>query len=421
MFKIQSIKITGFWGSKIAEAELRDDVNIIIGRNGTGKTTFMNIVHAVLAVDANALLENAFKEVRLTLSDGEKIRTVRAVRTEADSSPFPLIKYTISRKVYETYIIEDQRNIPPSLRRRSVIELQQIKEELGSLISTASLSVYRIGGDPDLDVREKINRRINSPVDQRLSNLMQKLTQYELELSSQAREISTSLQKEVLASLLYSEQTHSSKTYKLDFDEKTERHNLTTAYNQLGVSGSDITKKIQKHVSAVGDVISSIKSNQKNKDSLSHNKIDFGALDALNLTRTVVKKSLEAEERTKEVFSQMALFLETLKIFIPDKTFSFRRGDLFVTSEGPLPIAKLSSGEKQLLILFIEALLQRQKPYVFLADEPELSLHISWQRNIISAICSLNPNAQIIIATHSPEVAGKFKNCLLDMEDILHG
>ena len=379
----------------------------------------MNIVHAVLAVDANALLENTFKEVTLKLSDGKKIRTVRAVRTESKSSPFPLIKYTISRRVFETYVIEDQRSIPFSIRRKAIIELQQIKEELNSFVSIASLSVYRIGGDPDLDARERINRKINSPVDQRLSNLMQKLTQYELELSSQAREISTSLQKEVLASLLYSEQAHNDKSYDLEFNEKNEKHDLITAYKQLGVSGSEITKKIQKHVSAVGDAISNIKNLQKSEDRILK-KIDLGAFNALKLTRTVVKKSLEAEEKTKEVFSQMTLFIETIKSFILDKTFAFTRGELQVTSEGPLPIAKLSSGEKQLLILFIEALLQRQKPCVFLADEPELSLHIAWQRNIISAICSLNPNAQIIIATHSPEVAGKFKKCLLDMEDILH-
>ena len=91
-----------------------------------------------------------------------------------------------------------------------------------------------------------------------------------------------------------------------------------------------------------------------------------------------------------------------------------------MTTEGPLPLAKLSSSEKQLLILFIEALLQRQRPYIFLADEPELSLHIAWQRNIIAAIRSLNSNAQIVVATHSPEIAGKFKDCLLDMGEILH-
>jgi len=93
---------------------------------------------------------------------------------------------------------------------------------------------------------------------------------------------------------------------------------------------------------------------------------------------------------------------------------------LAVSNNKPITLAKLSSGEKQLLILFIEALLQRRQPYIFLADEPELSLHISWQRNIVSAIKSINPEAQIIVATHSPEIAGKYRSAILDMEDIRH-
>ncbi|UXY53569.1 ATP-binding protein [Pseudomonas tohonis] len=85
-----------------------------------------------------------------------------------------------------------------------------------------------------------------------------------------------------------------------------------------------------------------------------------------------------------------------------------------------LNVTKLSSGEKQLLILFTEALLQKKQPFVFLADEPELSLHIAWQRKIIPAVKSLNPNAQVIVATHSPEVASKYRSSIIDMEDILH-
>ena len=58
MFKLKTIKISGFWQAFGAAAEFKEDVNIIIGKNGSGKTTFMNIVHAVLAVDMDALFEN---------------------------------------------------------------------------------------------------------------------------------------------------------------------------------------------------------------------------------------------------------------------------------------------------------------------------------------------------------------------------
>ena len=56
-----------------------------------------------------------------------------------------------------------------------------------------------------------------------------------------------------------------------------------------------------------------------------------------------------------------------------------------------------------------------------MTDEPELSLHISWQRKIIPAIKQLNPNAQIIAATHSPEVASKYRNSIYNMEEIING
>ncbi|AZV92605.1 hypothetical protein CBF45_01720 [Bordetella sp. J329] len=426
MFKLKSIEITGFWLTKTAKADFRDDVNIIIGKNGTGKTSFMNIVQAVLAVDGEALLDNPFDSVTLTLSDGKRVRTIRAKRLESKTYPFLTIEYHISNRRFTAMIVglDDIRSMPINIRRRASEELQRIKSELNSLVSVASLSVYRIGNDTDPEMRERMGKRTNSPVDLRLLSLMNRLTQYQLELTSAARNVSIQLQKDVLTSLLYTEPKNHSRSYDLTFDEDTERQNLTLAYKQLGVAGSDISKRIQEHIAAVRTTIEGIKRTSLSKKTTSEAdeaRIDFSALEAFRLTRTVVEKSLRAEEKTDSIFSQIQLFIDTLKSFIEDKTFSFNNGELVVKTEGPLPLAKLSSGEKQLLILFIEALLQRQSPYIFLADEPELSLHIAWQRNILKAVRLLNPNAQIIVATHSPEIAGKFRNCLLDMEGILHG
>jgi predicted ATPase len=423
MFKLKSIEIDGFWQTRSATATFRDDVNIIIGKNGTGKTTFMNIVHAVLAVDIDALYDNPFKSVTLTLSDGKRNRTIRAARQEPKDFPFPTIEYHISNRRFSAYLVSaDDRSLPLSMRRRATEETTRIRQELGEIVAVASLSVYRAGGEVDLEPRDRMSKKSVSAVDVRLASLMQRLTQYQLELATAARDISTRLQRDVLTSLLYTDEKERDRGYNLEFNEVTEKQNLISAYRQLGVSSNDVAKKIQDHISAVGTTIKNLhEASELNKKNLStsHLKIDFAALEAYKLTGTVVAKSLEAEKKTKQIFSQVDLFLGTLKSFITNKTFSFVGGDLSVETDGPLPLAKLSSGEKQLLILFIEALLQRQKPYIFLADEPELSLHISWQRNILSAICSLNPMAQIVVATHSPEIAGKFKESLLDMEEIL--
>ena len=65
---------------------------------------------------------------------------------------------------------------------------------------------------------------------------------------------------------------------------------------------------------------------------------------------------------------------------------------------------QLSSGEKQLLVILLTVLVEDQQPYVLFMDEPEVSLHIEWQKRLIELILELNPRVQIILTTHSPAV-----------------
>ena len=65
---------------------------------------------------------------------------------------------------------------------------------------------------------------------------------------------------------------------------------------------------------------------------------------------------------------------------------------------------QLSSGEKQMLAILLTVLVEDQQPYVLFMDEPEVSLHIEWQKRLIELIMELNPNVQIILTTHSPAV-----------------
>ncbi len=77
---------------------------------------------------------------------------------------------------------------------------------------------------------------------------------------------------------------------------------------------------------------------------------------------------------------------------------SFKIGDQEI-----LP-SQLSAGEKQLLIILMTVLVQDNRPSILLMDEPEISLHIDWQKKLIGYIRELNPNCQVIIATHSPAI-----------------
>lgn len=65
---------------------------------------------------------------------------------------------------------------------------------------------------------------------------------------------------------------------------------------------------------------------------------------------------------------------------------------------------QLSAGEKQMLAILLTVLVEDNFPHVLFMDEPEISLHFEWQKQLISLVLQLNPNIQIIMTTHSPAV-----------------
>ena len=80
---------------------------------------------------------------------------------------------------------------------------------------------------------------------------------------------------------------------------------------------------------------------------------------------------------------------------------------------------KLSSGEKQMLIILLTALTQDRQPYVLFMDEPEASLHFEWQKRLIDMVLQLNPNVQIMLTTHSPAVVmNGWADCVTEMGEI---
>lgn len=95
-----------------------------------------------------------------------------------------------------------------------------------------------------------------------------------------------------------------------------------------------------------------------------------------------------------------------------DELFSYTRKKIdrksndivFYQDEERLSPYKLSSGEKQMLVILLTVLVRDGDHCVLFMDEPEASLHIEWQQKLIGMIRELNPNLQLILTTHSPAV-----------------
>lgn len=423
MYTVREVEIDNFWHRLDAKCVFNDDVNIIIGRNGTGKTTFMNLLHAALTVDLEELAENDFNNIKITLSNGSKSRLIRVAKSDGPSFNFHAIDYKISNRKYSLRAIasSDEVRVPMGFKKRILEEAAEVRNCLSELISLSSLSVYRLKSSEDYEIKDRAGKRLVSPIDFRLMQLRAEITKYQYELSLKARDISVSLQKDVLASILFTESSTSSRSIPSNFDKDKEHRKLVSAYTRLGANDSSMQRKITTHIAAVDEAFklffSDARPNLKDKH--------YTAIESFLRTQSIVDMSLRAEEKTHDVYSEINQFTTILKDFIPEKDFAIVSGELKVSAgEGKreeIPIAKLSSGEKQLIILLAEALLQRGKHYVYLADEPELSLHIEWQRKILPAIKSLNQNAQIIAATHSPEVASQYMERLIDMKEVIGG
>lgn len=383
MYLISEVEISNFWNRLNAKCRFNPDVNIIIGRNGTGKTTFMNILHAALSVDIDEMANSEFEKIKIILQKGRQTKTIKVRKLTIADSPFQYVEYQVSTRKYMIRSLSaDDRRIGPMLRKRALEESAELRQELSKLVSLSSLSVYRLRSGEDYEIKDRSGRRLVSPVDFRLSQIKGELTQYQFELSQAARIISTNLQKDVLASILFKNDVRSKKvSFPKKYEKEQEQVKLVSAYSRLGAADSGIRKQISAHSSAIEQAI----------NRLHHGELeqtDVAALEAFLRTQHIIEMSLKAEEEINEIFSQINLFISILKDFIPEKTFSLEAGRLVVTNidKEVIPTDKLSSGEKQLLILLIEALLQKSKPYVYLADEPELSLHIEWQRKILPAV-----------------------------------
>ncbi len=421
MYILESIEINDMWGKKQVVTNLNNDVNIFIGKNGTGKTTLINILQAVLVVDLSLLADLNFSSVRFKLKKGNSHKTISATKTQTDIY-YGTVKYRIGNKTYDLPLLPRDLENRRRVHSRVIEEITLVKRLIGNLTNVSWLSVHRELFEED-DYRERFssnnnNNKMSNHIDRRVINLMNRLTAYQLQLQSQYGELSSEFQKDVLISMLYDSNFDTFKSTSLDDYNLVELHDkLTKAYQTLGIK--NINNRIDEHINKLKATIDVLKNNTN------INIDDIISVSLYNRTKHIVNLSNRLDEGKKNIFSPIERYINIINKFADNNSFVFsikNDGKISIQKENrAIELEALSSGEKQLLILLTELLLQKNKTFIFIADEPELSLHIEWQRQLLSAVRELNSNAQIIVATHSPEIAGKWKNNVIRMEAVLHG
>ncbi len=95
-----------------------------------------------------------------------------------------------------------------------------------------------------------------------------------------------------------------------------------------------------------------------------------------------------------------------VKVVEPDEEGTSGSFDVYlVSSDGlALDVDLLSAGQLELFLFLSELALNDEREGIIFIDEPELHLDPQWHRLILRTLRRLQPRAQLLVATHSPEI-----------------
>ncbi|MFY1865508.1 AAA family ATPase [Achromobacter xylosoxidans] len=427
---IENIRIDGLWGrAEPLKIAFNDDYNFLIGQNGTGKTTVINLLAAALTADFERLDRVHYDRIQIKLKarGNRKRPIIEIIKSQKENLPYFAIQYSVRASSSANAVIFDfdkfeeerfYRTAPPRIRReRNAARFYDIRHQLGALFNVRWLSINRASDEftPDEE------KRFASMVDRKVAELSSEIVKYLGRLTKRYADETLEFQQSSLLSLISAESEFKLNELVKSIDLNEERHALEKAFELLGVAPAKYQKTLNTHFNNFNAAAA--------KFGKPISMFELGSVYNALKAHYLVQKYNSLQTKRLEIFAPRDNFLRVFNELLAPRKFidTSGRGDLVVYPGSKRPITdkdksiqldELSSGEKQLFIILGEALLQEQRPAIYIADEPELSLHIKWQEKLTHSIKSINPNAQIIFATHSPDIVGLHDDKIIDMETI---
>jgi predicted ATPase len=221
----------------------------------------------------------------------------------------------------------------------------------------------------------------------------------------------TKMLSESLLAFKFSEKSkHEVYIKKISIEIKENKAKLKHLLSETEMKNSEINKLIETHSSQIEMLFTHHEISENN------NTTALTRLFIHERISDILKEYQKLKNERTLIESGIEKLREIINDFIEPKFVSPNDGDfiIFNGDDQELDFKVLSSGEKQLLILLIKVFLAKNG-FITL-DEPELSLHIKWQQKLLESMHELNPNAQLIVATHSPEIASFNKAEVISFE-----
>jgi predicted ATPase len=469
--KLRRLSVEGLHGLIDLVIEFLPDLTIIVGRNGSGKTSALTLTADLLRLDIEALRATRFRNAELFLQDRVLGDVKVSVTTEArgrqlavtlgDNPPArialdiptsvafdkpskesvrwwsqpstevvpwrstgTLSNLTISDVFFPVLVDDSWVTTAKTLSDTTRLTFVRLDRTILAIDSEGSEAV-----DPGTTARrQRIGRGASSARDP-IEDVIRVTHRKYLEFRSRVDRIKDSAHKDLLA-LHFS--SIGAQLEQRAPGEKQLREQLIELRKR--VEGSQLVADTPEIRSATDQFFADFKvlvdqayapqGRRAGRRTLKEESVELMVTFRQQQIEELLRIFDTEQRNMADAFSSIRAYLTTANRFLKEsgKALSFSpsyelgfvvpkaRGDTQILPPSIRSLKELSSGERQVIIVLTYLAFLAGEDSIFIVDEPELSLHLTWQTYLIEALQGLRPpECQIVLATHAPEIAGRAK------------
>ncbi len=429
--EIKRIEFRNIYGALSGKLKFSTGENFLVGINGCGKTTVLNLIRWVLSPDLSELCTMEHELIKVdVLHEGYMYSIQSRIKNNIHE-----LKVVTRNKKRDFKPIRSPLLISPNMfrARSSRVDRDEIKDQYSRLtpeaheVSTFNFLLDELPSPVFIGLERKID---DSP-----SRLKRR--------QSQRKNISETLSPLGMATTLMRDAFNTGRRKVVEINDTLNRNVL-----ELSFSGVIRDKLDFSSNAALKDTAQKITQLRKRFDDQKDNKDYYSkTLSDIKVREAIIKyldqlSSLFDEDtdevwlalnehnfdRAKKMFdlfesyendvrkvqAEITNFSESVNEYLNDsrKTIYFDAdtGVPYIELSGydeRLELSELSSGESQIIILLSYFAFLAKKGIPIVIDEPELSLHVQWQKHFVNSVKNVMPHkCQTIMATHSPEICG---------------
>jgi len=426
--RVERISITGLFGLYDHEITLSrlERVTILHGPNGVGKSVLLRLIAAFFCGRYLEFVSTQFNAFTIILSDGSTatIYGLEGGELEAQGS----LKVAISG----AELTSSEFDLPYAMDFEKVAH--QIERESPYITKLAEGRYYEHRGSQSFTAREVVDRygsaadysaSIQFAMDKEPATLRQMREKVEVQLVETQRLLRTppetfsrSERKAMVATV---------KTYSDDLVRQISR-TLSRYGTESQKLDQTLPKRLSSGTSTPARELEVLKDRLLQLDARQTSLNELGLIDKVSYLAT----GSEIDALDDVIQKVMALYVEDagtkldllddlarkIRLLLASVNEKFRNKTLSVSRERglqvqdykgrPIGLESLSSGEQHELVLWFDLLFKVGANALVLIDEPELSLHVTWQKKFLPELLEISRSGSFdaLVATHSPFIIG---------------